>query len=229
MGDLIITILIILILLVLKVVFQIKIKRIKEIAQNQELDEEVKKYPTNTEITKSFLEKLKNKKVEIEEDEQASTTMYIAVSNKILIGNLRNSFTRIQTLAHECLHSIQNRRILLFNYWFSIFYLLYFGIICSLTVFQKLPYPKEALIGLILFGFVYYFIRSYLENDAMIKARFLAKEYMEEIKISSKEKIQQIVETYDQLNQIGIPCVNYQLFFNTMLKVIVFILLNILL
>ena len=29
-------------------------------------------------------------------------------------------------------------------------------------------------------GLVYYSIRTYLENDAMIKARFLAKEYMEE-------------------------------------------------
>ena len=41
----------------------------------------------------------------------------------------------------------------------------------------------------ILTGVVYYIVRSYLENDAMIKARFLAKEYMQEEAVSTLEDI----------------------------------------
>ena len=33
---------------------------------------------------------------------------------------------------------------------------------------------------------VYYMVRAFLENDAMIKARYLAKEYMEKKKIKAK-------------------------------------------
>ena len=42
-------------------------------------------------------------------------------------------------------------------------------------------------------------VRAYLENDAMIKARFLAKEYMEEKKISSKEEINKMVYEFDRI------------------------------
>ena len=75
---------------------------------------------------------------------------------------------------------------------------------------------------LIIGGFLYYFVRSYLENDAMIKARFLAKEYMENKKISSKEEIEEIVYAFDKLNDIGIKSVNFTLFLQIALEIIVF-------
>ncbi len=43
---------------------------------------------------------------------------------------------------------------------------------------------------LAILGIVYLIVRMYLENDAMIKARYLAKEYMEEKEISTKEEIE---------------------------------------
>ena len=64
-------------------------------------------------------------------------------------------------------------------------------------------------------------VRNYLENDAMIKARFLAKEYMEEKKISSKEEIEKLVEGFDEINKIGIKCVNYYFFMEVMMKLFV--------
>ena len=76
---------------------------------------------------------------------------------------------------------------------------------------------------LIVLGFIYYFTRSYLENDAMIKARFLAKDYMEKQNISSKEEIEKIVNEFDKLNNIGIRCINYNLFFNTIIKIMIFL------
>ena len=61
-------------------------------------------------------------------------------------------------------------------------------------------------------GLVYYSIRTYLENDAMIKARFLAKEYMEEKRISSKDEIESLVKKYDELNDIGIKFINFKFY-----------------
>ena len=62
----------------------------------------------------------------------------------------------------------------------------------------------------------------YLENDAMIKARFLAKEYLEEENISSKKDIDEMVKGFDELNNLGIKYMHYQFFLNCMLKVLIF-------
>ena len=68
-----------------------------------------------------------------------------------------------------------------------------------------------------------YFVRSYLETDAMTKARFLAKEYMEtKSDIISQEKINAVVENYDKLNEVGIKFYNFKLLFDYLIKVIVF-------
>ena len=223
MEVLIILLICILSLLMLGIIFKINIKNVKQIGENKELDELTEKYPSNIDICKSILEMLNNKTVKIEENKDSNTSLYIAISNKISIANVRGSFTRIQTIAHECLHSIQDRRILLFNFYFSNIYLIYFVIISLLALLGKLPYKMMFLSILIVLGFIYYFTRSYLENDAMIKARFLAKDYMEKQNISSKEEIQKIVNGFDKLNDIGIKCVNYNLFFNTIIKIIIFL------
>lgn len=223
MEVLIILLICILSLLMLGIIFKINIKNVKQIGENKELDELTEKYPSNIDICKSILEMLNNKTVKIEENKDSNTSLYIAISNKISIANVRGSFTRIQTIAHECLHSIQDRRILLFNFYFSNIYLIYFVIISLLALLGKLPYKMMFLSILIVLGFIYYFTRSYLENDAMIKARFLAKDYMEKQNISSKEEIEKIVNGFDKLNDIGIKCVNYNLFFNTIIKIIIFL------
>lgn len=223
MEVLIILLICILSLLMLGIIFKINIKNVKQIAENKELDELTEKYPSNIDVCKSILEMLNNKNVKIEENKDSNTSLYIAISNKISIANVRGSFTRIQTIAHECLHSIQDRRILLFNFYFSNIYLIYFVIISLFALLGKLPYKMMFLSILIVLGFIYYFTRSYLENDAMIKARFLAKDYMEKQSISSKEEIQKIVNGFDKLNDIGIKCVNYNLFFNTIIKIIIFL------
>ena len=94
-----------------------------------------------------------------------------------------------------------------------------------LGILKFLPNKMIFLIILIIGGYIYYFIRSYLENDAMIKARFLAKEYIEQKKLISKEEIDEIVKGFDELNNIGIKAINYKLFLNTIIKVIIFCLI----
>ena len=222
MNFVTIIVLVIFSLILLRTICGINIIEIKNIGENNKiLDEEAERYPSNIDVCKSILKILKNENVRIQEEKSANTCLYIAISNKIIIANMRNSFTRIQTIAHECLHSVQDKKILLFNFIYSNFYNLYFIIIVILGLFNKIQEKLLFLTIYIILGFIYYFVRSYLENDAMIKARYLAKEYMEEQNISSKEKIEQIIMEYDKLNNLGIKATNYNLFFYIFLKVII--------
>lgn len=223
MEYLIILIFLILTLTMTAIIYKINMKEIKQIAKNSDLDNIVKKMPSNIEICGSILKKLNNTDVKIEEDKSANNCLYIAMTNKILIGNLKESFTRVQTIAHECLHSIQDKRILKFNFIYSNIYLIYFVVISILGLFKLIPYKMAFLVILLAMSYIYYFIRSYLENDAMTKARFLAKEYMEETKILSQEEITQIVSEYDKLNHAGIKFIDYDLMAKTIIKVIIFI------
>ena len=77
----------------------------------------------------------------------------------------------------------------------------------------------------IVFSLIYYAVRTYLEMDAMIKARFLAKEYMEEIEISKQEEIDKIIKQYDELNNLGIKFTNYKFLSNIFWKIIILLLI----
>lgn len=223
MEFLIIAIIIAIILIIVKFVFDVNFKNMKTVGENEKLDELTEKYPDNQEICKWYLKRLKNEDVEIEENESKESCLYIAVTNKILIANIKGSYTRIQTIAHECLHSVQGNKILNFNFIYSNIYLLYFILISALAIFKVNPNMWMMLLSiLIMLSMTYLLIRNYLENDAMIKARYLAKEYMEEVKISSKEEVENIISEYDRINVLGIKGTNYYLFFNVCKKIIIF-------
>ena len=218
----IIIFLLVCVMAVLRILFGSTKKQIEEMAKNEELDKMTKKYPSNIDMCKEYLNMLHNETVTVEEDKTANSSLYIAVSNKIVIADVRESFTRIQTIAHECLHSVQDRKILLFNFIYSNIYMIYFMIISILKLFNILQYEMMFLTILIIGGFIYYFVRSYLEDDAMIKARFLAKEYMENKKISSQEEIDKIIYHFDKLNDMGIKSVNYALLLNVAIEILIF-------
>lgn len=225
MEYIVLLIIAIIIFIILGIMFDVNIKKIKQIGEDKELDILTQKYPENIEICKWYLRKLKNENVKIVEDENSNATLYLVTSNKIFIANLKNSYTRIQTIAHECLHSIQSKKLLWFNFIFSNIYLLYFAIIFLLGIFKVLPYKMLFMAIFLIFSLVYYAVRTYLENDAMIKARFLAKEYMEDVKISTKEEIDKIIARYDELNDIGIRFTNFQFLSKILLKVVILVLI----
>lgn len=225
MEYIILIIITIIFLVLLKIIFEINIKKIKKLADNKELDEIAAKFPNNTELCKKYLKKLNNENVKIEESKNTENCLYIAITNKIIIADLKNSFSRIQTVAHECLHSIQDRKILIFNFIFSNIYLLYFAIIAIIGIFKLLPSKMLFVSIYIILGLVYYMVRSYLENDAMIKAKYLAKEYIEEENIIEKSEINSLIKGFDNINNIGIKCVNYNLFMGILIKLIIFLII----
>lgn len=213
-------------IVVLAYVFDYSRKELKHIGKNEELDALAKVYPSNQEMCQEYLKKLENEGVQIEENEGAEASLYIAITNKILIANIQKSYTRIQTIAHECLHSIQSRKLLFFNFAFSNLYFIYFLIICGLMIFKILPNKMMFLAIFLILSMIYYMVRVFLENDAMIKARYLAKEYMEEKKLSSPEEIKKLVAGFDKINDVGIKGINYLLFMQIMVKVLIIAILG---
>lgn len=212
---------------ILKFAWSIKfsdIKKMKEIGYDKELNEITNKLPENKEICKTILKNLHNEKVKMKEseDKENKTSLYIALSDTILIANINDTFTRVQTMAHECLHSIQNRRTLVFNFIYSNIYFLYFLGICIVSLLKLNRHGMLHLFILMMLGIIYYAIRSYLEMDAMTKAKPLTKEYIEEQRKLTKEEENRILDNYDRINEIGIKMTNYQLIVNCTIKIILY-------
>ena len=229
MELVIVLIVLVIILIIGAFIFEVNLKKLKEAGNNKKCDDIVSKFPNNKEICEDILEKLNNKKVKIKENNDKTASLYIAISDTIFIANISKTYTRIQTIAHECLHSVQNQKLLLFNYIYSNFYILYFILSVILTILGVFKDTKLQVIILTILGFFYYVIRAYLETDAMTKAPYLAKEYMlqyiEKNPIYNKEKIEEVVKEYQRINNIGIPATNYILMVNCIVKVIIYILI----
>lgn len=215
--------------------FEVNMKKIKEAADNKRLDRVANKFPKNEEICKTILKELGNEKIKIKEseDKDNKTSLYIAISNTIFIANIKDTYTRIQTIAHECVHSIQSRRILLFNFYYSNIYLLYFVLSIILTIFGVFKNYNLQITILMIMGFVYYVVRSYLETDAMTKAQYVAENYMKEYikksKICTEREVEEMSKQYDKINKIGIPTYNFTLMSNVIIKVIMYIAIAIIL
>lgn len=200
------------------------IKLIKQIGEDKNLNEITNILPENEQIAKEILKKLKNEDVKIKTGgANSQASLYIVATNSIFIANIKNTFTRIQTIAHECVHSVQDKTLLWFNFIFSNVYNIFWIVITILTILNKIQNTTIFAIILIMMCIILFFVRSYLETDAMIKARFLAKEYMEEkCDIISKENIQTIIENYDKINCIGIKLTNLSLIVEYLIKVVIY-------
>ena len=227
MDIVLILILSIIVLILFLILFKVSWKNlisIKKLGEDKALNEITNILPDNEQVCKDILSMLGNKNVKIKHGADASkTSLYIVATNSILIANIKDTFTRIQTIAHECIHSIQDKRLLWFNFIFSNIYLLYFLIATVLTFFNKIPFPNILAIILVTMSAILYIVRSYLETDAMTRARYVAKEYMEtKSDLISKENIEIIVNNYDRLNENGVKLYNFNLLFGYLTKIIIF-------
>ena len=235
MEYVIIIVLMLFTILILKIGLNIKIKdikKVKELGYDEKTNKMLKDFSDNSTICKDILEMLNNKDVKIEEvqDEKSTTSLYMVMQNKILIGNVNDSFTRIQTIAHECIHSVQNKTLLKFNFIISNINMIYFAIACTLALFNVVN--KEVgnilLIGLILMQFIFFTVRSFLEIDAMTRAEFLAKEYIDKTKLLSEEDANIIKNKYKEINKIGIKLYTFTLACQAMIKPTIYCILLIL-
>ena len=217
----------IIIIFVLKLALNVKMKdtkKIKDIGYCKELNDITNQFPDNTTICKSILKQLQNEEVKVKasDDKQNKLTYYMVATNSIIIANINDTFTRIQTIAHECIHSIQNKKMLLFNFIFSNIYIIYFIVISVLTILKVIKHQSLQLFILAMLSFIYYIVRSYLETDAMTKAPYVAKQYMEESQIVDDKQIEKVMENYEELNKLGIPMTNFQLAVSVIIKIMIY-------
>lgn len=193
------------VIVLLRYIFKIDFKKAKELNCNKELEELTNKFPENIDIAKEMLEMLENKKVKVEQAKNTETSLYIAVTNKISIADMKNNYARIQTIAHECIHSVQNRRLLLCNFIVSNINIIYIIAISILTYIGKIQNTMFQLFILSLFLIIRFAIRSFLEIDAMTKARYFAEKYIRSKNILTDDETEKILKEYDKINEQGVP------------------------
>ena len=81
------------------------------------------------------------------------------------------------------------------------------------------------LIILILIQLVSFVVRSYLETDAMIRAEYIAKDYIKSKKILKNDDEQKVINTYKEVNKIGIKLYNYIIITKKVFSIIIFLLI----
>lgn len=211
-------------LILLKIFLNIKFKDIKniEIKSSEDLKDLSDEFPEDEKICNDILNKLQSKDVKIKIEPEYSSCLYTVFNNTITIGKFQQQYMKIQTIAHECIHSCQNKITLWSNFIFTNIYLIYFAVILILTFLNKLSYTNIHAIILIFMSIIQYILRFSLENEAMIKARYIAKEYIEENKILKKDEEKMLLEEYDRVNKIGIPFMNYYTISMNIVKIILF-------
>ena len=140
---------------------------------------------------------------------------------------MKNNYARIQTIAHECLHSCQDRKLLLFNFIFSNINIIYFLIISILTICKVINNSIFQISILMLFTLIQFAVRSFLEIDAMTRARFLAKEYMEKKKLCTDEEKETLIKEYENINKVGIPFVVDNLLTSGMIRNLIYTIISV--
>lgn len=221
MELLIILIIIIITQITLKIVLKTNKKEIMKIAENERLNDRTQELPDNVVICKEILKKLNNEKVKVEEEEKTNCFYFIA-TDKIILNKDKKFFTRIQTIAHECVHSIQNKNVLWFNYIFTNLLNLFWLVITILTVVGVIKNYILFVSIMLILEMVFYVIRSYLEIEAMTKAKYIAKEYLEEHNV---KETKEITEEYEKINNIGIKYTCYKLISSKLYLIILYIII----
>ena len=213
-------------IVLLKYVFKIDVKKAKKLNQNPEIEKIIDRFPDNIEIAQEMLEMIDNKNVKIEEIKNTQTSLYIALTNKILIADLKNNYARIQTIAHECMHSIQDRRMLMFNFVFSNIFIIFWITMCILTITRVTTNTWEIIFILLLFTMLKIVVRGYLETDAMLKSRYLAEHYIKQKNITSKEETEKILDKYDEINAVGVPYTIVRILLGSLIGILVFLIIT---
>ena len=226
MELLIVVVLIIVSIVLLGIILGFNFKKAKSLQEDKTLEKLINKFPDNITVAKEMLKSLNNEKVKVEETKSNNTSLYIAITDKILIANIKNNYSRIQTIAHECLHSIQDRKILLFNFIFSNISMVSWVVIAILTLTHTIKNIEIQFIILLLFAIIKLAIRGFLETDAIIKAEYLSREYMESKGILKKEELKNVMKKYKEISKIAVPHTIIQIITSSFMGIIMYYIIS---
>lgn len=211
-------------LILLKIFLNIKFRKIKDLnkRKSEELEKIANKFPESNKICEDILNSLDNKNVEIKIEPEYGSCLYTVFNNTITIGKFNQDYMKIQTIAHECIHSTQSKITLWSNFIFTNIYLIYFGVVLILVFLNKLQYSSVHILTLLFLSIIQYIVRNGLEVDAMTRAKYIAKEYIEKNKLLSEYEEEKLLKEYDEINKIGIPFISYCLIINNIVKIVFF-------
>ena len=65
-------------------------------------------------------------------------------------------------------------------------------------------------------------MRSFLETDAMTRAEFMAQDYIEKTDYVSQEEKEKIIQTYKDVNKVGIKSYNYVLLMKALIRLLIY-------
>jgi len=137
------------------------------------------KFSSNDVICKQILEIIGNKSTKIKLDQDIKNNYYVFLTNTIYLSDkekTKNGYQRICIIAHECIHSIQNKIIQVVNFALSNIELIAFIIafVCIILKFNV----NMVFYSYLLLNIISIIPRLILEIDATIRSIDLSKKYM---------------------------------------------------
>ena len=145
-------------------------KVLKEIGNNENLAKDVLNYIGNTTTI-----------VEKNEDPKIKASFYNGSTDKITIKDTKDleECSRLIHISHECIHSIQSKKIIKLHFLLSNIQILYFLGIFIYFFYNKNIELRMDLLLIQLFIFILtFFVKIVLESDATYRGPILAFDYL---------------------------------------------------
>ncbi|MBE5813135.1 MAG: hypothetical protein E7314_05720 [Clostridiales bacterium] len=177
-----------------------KKSNVEEVIHDEEISPILKNIGDNEVIAKEILGNLNNTHTGVEKnkDEKIKASFYNCNTDKIVIKDTKDleDLSRVVHIAHECVHSLQDKKLQKIHFFISNIQILYF-----LAIFIYFFYNKNIelrftlLLVQVFIFFITFFIKVVLESDATYRAVLVSLEYLHD-KLNPKQlKIfKQIVE-----------------------------------
>lgn len=190
------------------------------------LDEIVKKFPENTEVTKEILEILDNDTTKLKLDEDIKNSYYVYINDTIYLSNKesnKKAYHRICLIAHECIHTIQSKKLQRLNFIISNIEMILFFIIGILMFIFKENSSifLYSYLGVVIVSMIPRFI---LELDAIRRSVDLSKTYVK--KVLDKEETQELIGAYKEQISRLIPFALLTLFIDKYIRCIILVIIN---
>ncbi|MCX8075157.1 MAG: hypothetical protein N2749_06185 [Clostridia bacterium] len=186
--------------------------------KNSKIKKIIDKLPDNITITKEMLTMLGNSTTNVIIDNDFKNSYYVFMNDKIYLSNKENNkYTRVCLIAHECVHSIQNKILQWFNFILSNLELLAF-FLCAVLIF----FDKSKNISFLVYTCIWaisVLVRSILEIHAVYKSIYLSKKYLD-IKIS-KNDAKDITNVYSYQAKVLFPLFFISLFYAKMIRLVI--------
>lgn len=206
-----------------------KPKQLLEMSQDTQCDDIIDKLPDNLSICNEILENMNKKDVivELNQNQDSTNSFYNVFNNKIILCNSEKAnkvFTRLMFISHECVHSNQDKKFLLFNFILAninIIYLIVSLILIFTNVIGKTQYMLVLAIYLIINIFIY-FARNMIETDATYMSLILSSKYLD--KYLEKNEKEKIMNKYENIIHNGTSTFMYNIFITNFVMVVLYIL-----